>query len=117
MSQPVRFDPGFVNCVTHTLSGAQVLYHVLHTWHREEDSLIVIWCFEGEAQAKANAIRVALSKERKDRKLLRTFELRFSEPFRYTHLGIKGEAIIIRRDTGTMQTQVQAAFASFQFKP
>lgn len=104
-----RFDPGFINCVTHELSGAQILFYLLHTWEKTPLQPVILWCRE-EATAKANAVRVALSRERKAHNLTRVFELRVSEPWPYTYMGIRGEAIKIERVAGTMQTRVQAAF-------
>jgi hypothetical protein len=105
-------DPGFINCVVHSLTGAQVLYYLFHTWSQEPDRSVIIWCEKGETLAKMNAIRVALAKERKARGLPRTFELKFSESWPHTHLGIKGEAIKVERIGGTMQTRMRAAFLS-----
>lgn len=103
-----RFDPGFINCVTHELTGAQILFYLMHTWATEPTLSVILWCRE-DAISKGNNLRVALSKERKERKLVRTFELRMSEPWPYTHMGIRGEAIKIERVAGTLQTRVQAA--------
>lgn len=105
-----QYDPGFIDCVVHSLTGAQVLYYLFHTWSQDQTRSVVIWCERGETQAKVNAIRVALAKERKARGLPRTFELRFSEPWPHTHIGIKGEAIKVERVGGTMHTRMQAAF-------
>ena len=107
-----EYDPGFINCVIHSLSGAQVLYHLFHRWESDPNRPIIIWCEKGETSAKANAIRVALSKERKARGLPRTFELKFSEQWPYTHDGIKGEALKITRHGGTMLTRMRAAMLS-----
>jgi hypothetical protein len=109
-----RFDPGFVNCVTHSLTGAQILYHMMHSWNQSEDMPVTLWCRKGDAVAKASTVRVALSKERRDRNVLRTFELRLSEAFPYTHFGIQGEAIVIYRVKGGKMTQLQAAFTAIK---
>jgi hypothetical protein len=107
-----QYDPGFINCVTHSLTGAQVLYYLFHTWSKEPNRAVTLWCDKGDALQKMNAIRVALAKERKARSLPRTFELRFSDTWPYTHLGIKGEAIKVERTSGTMQTRMRAALLS-----
>lgn len=105
-------DPGFINCVIHSLTGAQILYYLFLTWNQEPARSIIIWCEKGETSAKVNAIRVALAKERGSRGLPRTFELKFSEPWPHTHLGIKGEAIKIEKSGGSVQTRMRAAFVS-----
>lgn len=107
-----RFDPGFINCVTHSLTGVQVLYHLGLTWAQLPSQSIIVWCLPGDALAKANVVRVALSRERKARGLSAQFELRFSEPFPYTHMGIKGEAIKVTKVRGGGLTQMRAAFAA-----
>lgn len=112
-SVPVlNFDPGFIDCVVHTLSGAQVLFYLFHIWENESIYSTVIWCNKGETSQKVNAIRVALSKERAARSLPRTFELRFSESWPYTHNGIKGEAVKITRHRGSNATRIRAAFVT-----
>lgn len=116
-SVPIKqYDPGFINSVVHSLTGAQILYYLLHTWASEPNRPVIIWCQTGEGSAKENSIRVALSKERKARDLPRTFELRFSAPWPYTHNGIKGEAIKVERTGGGVQTRMQAAFLAMQRK-
>lgn len=117
MADKKLFDPGFLNCVTHSLSGKQVLYHLLHIWEMNPYQAVILWCHQGDAQAKANAVRVALSKERRDRGEFRTFELRFGSPWPYTYMGIRGEAIVIERINGGMQTRVYAAFAALKEQP
>jgi ribosomal protein S9 len=111
-----QYDPGFINSVVHQLTGGQILYYLLHTWSQEPNRTVIIWCQAGDAAAKENAIRVALAKERKARGLPRTFELKFSTPWPYTHQGIKGEAIKVERTGGGMQTRMQAAFLAMQRK-
>lgn len=112
-----RFDPGFINCVTHSLTGIQVLYHLSLTWAQTPFQPIVIWCLPGDAAAKANVIRVALSRERKARGVKALFELRFSEPWPHTYMGIKGEAIKITRVGGGDLTRMRAAFAALERSP
>jgi hypothetical protein len=107
-----QYDPGFIDSVVHGLTGAQILFYLFHTWNREPARPVIIWCEQGEAAGKVNAIRVALAKERKARDLPRTFELKFSDRWPYTHNGIKGEAIKVERMRGTLQTQMRAAFIS-----
>lgn len=111
MTQPdhKHFDPGFINSVTHSLTGNQVLFYLMHTWASDPTQAIIIWCNRADAVYKMNSIRTALSKERKSRNTPRTFELRFSEPWPYTHMGIKGEAIKVERVGGTTMTRMQAA--------
>lgn len=104
-----HFDPGFINSVTHSLTGNQVLFYLMHMWASDSTMPVIIWCNRSDALYKASNIRTALSKERKSRNLPRTFELRFSEPWPYTHMGIKGEAIKVERVGGTIQTRLQAA--------
>lgn len=103
-----EFDPGFIDSVTHALTGAQVLYHMLHTWESQPRLPIIIWCL-GDAGFKADSIRVALSRERKANNAPRTFELRFSEPWKHTHMGVRGEAIKVTRELGRTTTRIQAA--------
>lgn len=103
-------EPGFINCLVHNLTGAQVLFYLFHAWKDDPNRAVILWCEKGEALKKMNSIRVALSKERKARGLLRTFELRFSFPWPYTHNGIKGEAIKVEQVGGTLLTQMRAAF-------
>lgn len=105
-----QFDPGFINCLVHSLTGAQILFYLFHTWRDEPTRAVTLWCEKGEGLQKMNAIRVALSKERKLRNLPRTFELRFSDTWPYTHMGIKGEAIKVEQVSGTLLTQMRAAF-------
>ncbi len=108
---PLRdYTPGFVDCVTHSLTGAQILYYALHEWRDDQTQPVVLWCRKGDAEWKANALRVALSKERKERSIPRTFELRFSKPWPHTHNGLKGEAIKVERVNGTTMTRIRAAF-------
>lgn len=109
-----QYDPGFVNCVTHSLTGAQILFYAFHSWATDQNQSITLWCRKGDAQQKANALRVALAKERKQRQIPRTFELRFGEVFPYTHDGVKGEAIKVERVGGTLQTRMRAAFFEIQ---
>lgn len=106
---PINHESGLVNCVVHSLSGAQVLFYLFHIWEVENRDSAIIWCGTGETYAKVNAIRVALSKERAARKLPRTFELRFSESWPHTHMNIKGEAIKVERLLGSQLTQLRAA--------
>jgi len=113
---PTIQDRGFVNTVIHSLTGAQILFHLLHVWRDEPTRSVILWCRKGEALAKMSAIRVALSKERGVRGTPRTFELRFSEQWPYTHEGIKGEAIKVERVAGTIMTRMQAAMMSIQTK-
>jgi len=114
---PIRqYDPGFIDCMVHSLTGAQVLYYLFHTWSQHQTQSVIIWCERGETPAKVNAVRVALAKERKARSLPRTFELRFSDPWPYTHNGIKGEAIKVERVSGTLQTRMQSAFMTLMEK-
>lgn len=117
MKYPVpHSDPGFINSVIHSLTGAQILYYLFHTWEQDSGRSVIIWCDKGEAVAKMNAIRVALAKERGARGQQRTFELKFSEPWPYTHMGIKGEAIKVERVGGNMQTRMRAAFVTLAQK-
>jgi hypothetical protein len=111
-----HYDPGFINSVTHSLTGAQILYYLFHTWATEPNRSVIIWCQSGEAASKENSIRVALAKERKARGLPRTFEMKFSAAWPYTHNGIKGEAIKVERTGGGIQTRMQAAFLAMQRK-
>lgn len=111
-----QYDPDFINCVVHSLTGAQILYYLLHVWSKESNRPVVLWCAKGEGSQKVNVVRVALAKERKARGLPRTFELRFSDPWPYTHNGIKGEAIKVEQVGGTMQTRMQAAFFAMKRK-
>lgn len=114
---PIKhYDPGFVNCVTHSLTGAQILFYLLHSWNDDSEKAVILWCRKGDAEWKANALRVALSKERKARDIPRTFELRFSQPWPHTHNGFKGEAIKVLKVRGSMQTQMRAAFLHMQTK-
>lgn len=107
---PIKnYDPKFINAVTHPLTGAQLLYYLMHTWEDDPSRLVTLWCRRGEAYSKANSVRVALSKERRARRLKRVYELRVSSYWPYTHEGIKGEAINIERVEGTLQTQMRAA--------
>lgn len=106
----------FINCVIHQLTGAQILYYLLNIWTVDSQKPVVLWCRKGDAVSRASAIRVALSKERKSRDAVRTFELRVSEPWPYTHKGIKGEAIRIHRELGSMMTRVRAAMTALQGK-
>ncbi len=116
-SVPIKdFDPGFIDCVVHALTGAQVLFYLFNIWENESIYSTVIWCNKGETSAKVNAIRVALSKERAARGLPRTFELKFSESWPYTHNGIKGEAVKITRHRGSNATRLRAAFVSLAQK-
>lgn len=101
---------GFIDCVTHTLTGAQILFYLFHTWQSNPDASVILWCRTGDAKAKANAVRVALSKERGARSAPRTFELQFSTHWPYTEGGIKGEAIKVERLRGSMSTRLRAAF-------
>lgn len=115
---PIRqYDPGFIDCMVHSLTGAQILYYLFHTWSQNQTQSIIIWCERGETDAKVNAIRVALAKERKARGLPRTFELRFSESWPHTHNGIKGEAIKVDRIGGGVQTRMRAAFLTLTRMP
>lgn len=109
-----QHDPAFINCVVHNLTGSQILYYLLHVWSQDRAQPVVLWCRKGEAEWKANSARVSLSKERRSRKFPRTFELRFSEPWPYTFEGVKGEAIRVERVSGTIQTQVRAAWAALK---
>lgn len=112
---PIKpYTPGFVDCVTHSLTGAQILFYMFHMWSEQPNQSITLWCRKGEADWKANALRVALSKERKQRGLPRTFELRCGEAFPYTYNDVKGEAIVVERVGGTMQTRIRAAFFEMQ---
>lgn len=107
---PIKdYNPGFVNGVTHVLTGAQTLYYLFNAWAEHENLPVILWYRRGEAEFRVNAIRVALSKERKLRGLKRTFELRFSDTWPHTHEGVKGEAIKVERVGGTLQTRVRAA--------
>jgi hypothetical protein len=109
-------ETGFVNCVVHSLTGAQVLYYLLHIWSREPRRSVILWCATGEAVAKSNSLRVALSKERKAKDLPRTFELKFSEPWPYTYLGIKGEAIKVEKLGGSIATRMRSAMLAMNRK-
>ncbi len=106
--------PAFIDTATHFLTGAQVLFHLFHTWEVEPNRPVTLWSLRGEGIAKMKVIRVALSKERNERKTYRTFELRFSEPYPYTFRGIKGEAMRVVRVAGTMQTRINAAFVQLK---
>lgn len=105
-------DAGFVDCVTHVLTGSQTLYYLFSIWSENPEQPIILWYRRGEAEFRINAIRVALSKERKVRGLKRTFELRVSDSWPHTHEDIKGEAIKVERVGGTIQTRMRAAFQS-----
>ena len=105
-----QYDPGFINSVVHSLTGAQCLFYMFHAWSTNPSLPIIFWCKRGDGEGKINAIRVALAKERKARNVPRTFELRFSEPWPDTHLGVKGEAIKVERVSGSLHTQMSAAF-------
>lgn len=110
MIVPVKdFDPAFINTVTHNLTGAQILYYLFNIWSDVPNQPVTLWCQRDEAEWKANAIRVALSKERKSRKIPRTFELKFSHTWPHTYEGIKGEAIKVERSGGSIQTRMRAA--------
>lgn len=104
-----RFDPGFIDCITHALTSNQILHYLALTWAEDKERVVILWCHTGEAAAKAQSIRVALSKERKRRGEVRTFEIRVSSAWPYTHRGVKGEAIKIWRDRGTKMTRMYAA--------
>lgn len=113
---PIKhYDPGFINCVVHNLTGSQILFYLFTTWSEESTRPVILWCRKGDAEWKMNAVRVALSRERRSRGIPRTFELRFSEPWPYTYEGIKGEAIKVERHSGTLQTRVRAAIAAMKF--
>jgi hypothetical protein len=111
MQLPLKgYDPGFINCVVHSLTGSQILYHLFSIWSENPNESVILWCRKGDAEWKVNAVRVALSKERKARGVPRTFELRFSEvPWPYTFMGIKGEAVKVERVNGSIQTRMRAA--------
>lgn len=112
----VGYESGLINCVVHSLTGAQVLYYLFHIWEDESVYSTILWCDKGETSAKVNAVRVALSKERAARGLPRTFELKFSQPWPYTHMGIKGEAVKVERLRGNSATRLRAAFVALAQK-
>lgn len=105
----IQHDPAFINGVIHSLTGAQILYYLFFSWESQPNRPVILWCQKGETAGKVNAIRVALAKERKARDLPRTFELRFSQHWPYTHEGIKGEAIKIERSSGGLRMQMRTA--------
>lgn len=100
-----------MDCLTHQLTGAQVLFHLMNVWRDNPNQPVTLWFFRGEAEKRLKSIRVALSKERSDRDITRTFELRFSESWPHTHDGIKGEAMKVTRVSGGTTTRLNAAFA------
>jgi hypothetical protein len=117
MNVPIKdFDPAFINTVTHNLTGAQTLYYLFNIWMDFPSQSVVLWCERDDAEAKCNAIRVALSKERKLRSIPRTFELRFSETWPYTYNGIKGQAVKIERIGGSIRTRMRAAMLEMSMK-
>jgi len=103
----INYDPSFFDVATHQMSGPQILYYLFNAWQTRDS--VILWCRKGDGESKINTIRVALSKERKSRGAMRTFELRFGEPFAYTHNEIKGEAFKVEKIRGSFSTQFSAA--------
>lgn len=111
MSLPLQ-EPeiGFIDCVTHNLTGMQTLYHMLYNWKEDSRRPLILWCLKGTTEAQKNTIKVALSRERKIRGAVRTFELRFGEAWPYTHDGIRGDAMVVTRSLGSLTTRMNEAF-------
>lgn len=109
MALPLKnYDPGFVDCVVHNLTGAQIIFRLMYAWKAHPSMPVVLWCRKGDAVHKMNAIRVALSRERKSRNIPRTFELEFSAIFPQEHMEIRGESVRVRKTKGTLLTQMRA---------
>lgn len=112
MTEYEHIDPesGFIDCVVHSLTGGQVLFYLLRTWEKNPNQPVTVWTRDGEAVNKVKAMRVVLSKRRKANKQPRLFEIHCSEAWRHTHNGIRGEAVLVTRETATVSTQVKVAF-------
>ena len=103
----IDYDPSFFDIATHQLSGPQILYYLFNAWQTQDS--VILWCRKGDGASKINTIRVALSKERKSRGVMRTFELRFNDPWPYTYNGVKGEAFKVEKIRGSFSTQFSDA--------
>lgn len=86
-----------VDTITHNYSGRQLLWLLLKHWRQPTKTPFTIVARRGEAQWKVNALRVALSKERKSQDATSYYGLSVSETFPYTleSSAYKGEAVVV----------------------
>ena len=105
---PVTVLPGclpddrhfILDTTLHALTGTQMLYHILRYWRVNPQEEVFLWARPRDAKHKVASLRVALAKERKARRALRTFRIEGHEAWPYTANGVRGEVIKLTRSTG-----------------
>lgn len=101
--------PFIIDTTLHALTGAQLLYHALRYWQRNPDEPVLLWALRGDTAFRVNGLRVALSKERKARKALRTFRVCTGDTWPFTLSGVKGEVVKLTRTSGGPAARAAAA--------
>lgn len=84
-----------IDTVIHPYTGKQILATLLDLWQEDRDGVVILLADKGETQWKVKALRIALSKERKQQGKSTYFGLVTGEPFKWTHgtIGSQVEAI------------------------
>lgn len=78
------FTERVIDTVTHYHSGRQMLFTLLRCWGESKDDPVILLAMPGEAEARVNALRIALSKERAATGTEAFYGMSVSEPFRWT---------------------------------
>lgn len=92
-----------INFLRHPMSGRQALLIALECWKEDRRIPVFIIAPPGETEDKVSAIRVALSRERKETKRKYRFTIHAGEAFKYTDEGEVGEACVLRYTVSTSQ--------------
>lgn len=99
-----------IDTITHQLSGVQILVSLANLWQENPKGWAILLIRHQSEASMMNTIRVSLSKERKSRKIPRTFELRHAlvSTQLWVH-GCKADALVIGRVSGRKGTVIRAA--------